>query len=93
MGAFDNAEDFARVDVIAMAGRSWRPMGTAKVWIDLGTSDPFYLSGADSLLVSTLRSHGQKVIYHTSPGGHAGAYSNRHVGQYMKFYANALADC
>jgi enterochelin esterase-like enzyme len=91
MGAFDDAEDFTLNDVIAMAGRRSRPFGRAKVWIDVGTSDPFY--SADTMLTGVLRAHGQKVIYHSWPGGHSGGYWNAHAGQYMRFYANALAHC
>jgi len=39
-GAFDDAEDFARHDVVD-AARAGRPFGRTPVWIDAGASDPF----------------------------------------------------
>ena len=39
-GAFDNAEDFARHDVIG-AARIGKPLGQGPVWLDAGESGPF----------------------------------------------------
>jgi len=91
LGAFDDAEDFARVDVMAMAKRSRTPFGSSKVWIDVGTADSFYKY--DKQLALGLRRDRQQVTYHFWPGGHGGTYWSRHIAQYMKFYANALAHC
>ena len=90
-GAFDDAKDFARNDVIGMAARESKPLGKTQVWIDAGGQDPFFSS--DSELVRVLREHRQKVTFHTWPGSHSGAYWNKHAGQYLRFYADALAAC
>jgi S-formylglutathione hydrolase FrmB len=91
LGAFDDAADFARNDVIDMAGSRSQPLGKMRVWIDVGNWDPFFSS--DSELARVLREHGQKVTFHVWPGSHSGAYWNKHVGQYLRFYADALAAC
>lgn len=90
-GAFDNAADFRRNDVIAMAASRSKPLGKARVWIDGGDRDPFFSS--DRELARVLLEHGQKVSYHTWPGSHSGAYWNKHAAAYLRFYANALAAC
>ena len=89
-GAFDDAQDFARHDVIA-AARTGALSHGIPVWIDVGTLDPF--RSADTLLASLLRAHGQHVQFHVWPGGHDGAYWESHWSSYLAFYANALANC
>jgi len=89
-GAFDEAADFARHDVIA-AARAGPLAGGVPVWIDVGTQDPF--RSADTLLASLLRAHGQPVTFHLWPGGHDDAYWNSHWSAYLAFYATALARC
>lgn len=91
-GAFDSAEDFARNNVMEMASSRPTPLGrNTRVWLDVGDQDPF--ASADTELVRVLREHGQKVVFHTWPGSHSGTYWNKHVAQYLRFYANALAAC
>jgi S-formylglutathione hydrolase FrmB len=89
-GAFDDAEDFARHDVIAAAraGDPYRGMAT---WIDVGTLDPF--RSADTTLAQELRADGQAVQFHVWPGSHELAYWDSHWGDYLRFYATALASC
>lgn len=89
-GAFDDAEDFARHDVIASAraGHSYR---RSAVWIDVGTRDPF--RAADTRLVQALRAAGHPVQFHVWPGSHDQSYWDRHWGSYLPFYAAALASC
>ena len=89
-GAFDDAADFARHDVIA-AARAGSLAGGVAAWIDVGTQDPF--RSADTLLASLLRAHGQPVSFHVWPGGHDSAYWNSHWSSYLGFYATALARC
>ena len=89
-GAFDDAADFARHDVIAVA-RTGTLAGSMPVWIDVGTQDPF--RSADTLLAGVLRAHGQPLAFHVWPGGHDGAYWNSHWASYLTFYATALARC
>ncbi len=91
-GAFDDAADFARNDVIGMASSRSAPLGrSTRVWIDVGNQDPF--ASADAELVRVLREHGQKVTFHTWPGAHSGSYWNKHVAAYLRFYAASLAAC
>lgn len=89
-GAFDDAEDFARNDVLA-AARVRDPYRGSAVWIDVGTADPF--RAADSRLVTELRRDGQRVQFHVWPGGHEESYWSSHWGSYLGFYAAALAHC
>ena len=91
-GAFDDAADFARNDVIGMASSRSAPLGrNTRVWIDVGNQDPF--ASADSELARILREHGQKVTFHSWPGAHSGSYWNKHVAAYLRFYAASLAAC
>ena len=89
-GAFDNAQDFARHDVIA-AARAGNPYKGMAVWIDVGTDDPF--RAADTALAQILRADGSPVQFHVWPGGHDLGYWNSHWNSYLRFYATALADC
>jgi hypothetical protein len=76
-GAFDNAEDFARSDVIAAARRR-NPYPGLAVWLDVGTQDPF--RAADTTLAEILRADGSPVQFHV--------WRNN-----LQFYATALANC
>ncbi len=90
-GAFDNAEDFARHDVIQAAMASPDPYPGARLWIDVGSEDPF--RSADTTFARTLQSKGLDVEFHAWPGGHDATYWNSHWGSYLDFYAGALAHC
>ena len=75
-GAFDNAEDFARHDLIRHP-----PTYRAPVWMDIGSEDPFF--AADTALARKLG-----VKLRVWPGvGHEGW--SRHMAQYLRFYADA----
>jgi S-formylglutathione hydrolase FrmB len=89
-GAFDDAEDFARHDVIA-AARAGDPYPGTAVWLDVGTQDPF--RAADTALAAALRADGHPVQFHVWPGGHDAGYWNSHWSSYLGFYAAALAGC
>lgn len=89
-GAFDDAQDFSRNDVIASA-RAGDPYRGIAVWIDAGTLDPF--RAADTRLAEELRRDGQRVQFHVWPGGHEGSYWDSHWASYLRFYADALALC
>ena len=86
-GAFDNAADFARNDVVALARANGRaPWGKAQLWLDGGTGDPFR---------SANESFGAALhlgVRHW-PGGHDSSYWSAHYGAYLAFYAHALARC
>jgi S-formylglutathione hydrolase FrmB len=87
-GAFDDAEDFARHDVIASAQANPDAFGRTRVWLDAGDEDPF--RPGDEALTRALRG---RVTTHTWPGGHDGDYWNAHWPDYARFYARALASC
>lgn len=89
-GAFDDAEDFARHDVIA-AARARDPYPGMAVWIDVGNEDPF--RAADTALAQLLRADGSPVQFHVWSGSHDLGYWNSHWGSYLRFYATALAGC
>jgi S-formylglutathione hydrolase FrmB len=89
-GAFDDAADFARHDVLA-AAKATDPYRGMAVWIDVGTLDPF--RAADTQLAQELEADGQHVQFHVWPGAHSQDYWQAHWGQYLRFYADALASC
>ena len=82
-GAFDDAEDFGRHDLLRLA-RS-RRLYTEPVWIDVGRSDPF--APADRALTSELRDHGTGVVLHLHNGG------AERMPTYLRWYAARLARC
>lgn len=90
-GAFDDAEDFARHDVIAEARRDASPWRGIPLWLDGGEEDPF--RAADDAFAAALRAGGDDVRRVTWPGDHTRSYWNRHIGAYLRFYADALAGC
>jgi S-formylglutathione hydrolase FrmB len=79
-GAFDDAEDYARNDIFAVAGN----LRHIPVWLDNGDRDPFL--AADAQLARALH-----VRQHVWPGGHTGSYWHAHMAQYLRFYADACA--
>ena len=85
-GAFDDAEDFARHDLFAAARRG-NPYGKTRVWMDVGTADPF--RSADTSFAGLLRSHGARARFHIWSGSHGPTYWRAHVGGYLRFYADA----
>jgi enterochelin esterase-like enzyme len=76
-GAFDDAADWARHDLIGHP-----PHYNAPVWIDVGTDDPFH--DADVALAREIHAR-----LHVWPGGHDGSYWRAHMAQYLRFYADA----
>jgi S-formylglutathione hydrolase FrmB len=90
-GAFDDATDFARHDVIGVARRDPRAFGGTRLWLDAGTADPF--DPGDRAFVGALRAGGVPIAVHHWPGGHEGSYWRAHWNAYLRFYASALARC
>ena len=84
-GAFDDAADFRRNDLLSVAKR--RAVYGSRVWIDAGTDDPF--RAADAVLARRLQEQDEQVVLHVWPGGHDNAYWRRHMGQYLRFYADS----
>jgi S-formylglutathione hydrolase FrmB len=89
-GAFDDAADFKRNDMIALARRS-NPYGRTPLWIDVGRTDPF--ASSDTALARELRAHHAHVRFTLAAGGHDSDYWSAHWPSYMRFYARALARC
>jgi S-formylglutathione hydrolase FrmB len=86
-GAFDDAADFARNDVVGLArSRGRAPWGRARLWLDGGTADPFR-AGGDALAAAL------GIRIHHPAGGHDGHYWRAHYARYLRFYAAALAAC
>lgn len=85
-GAFDDAADFARNNLLAITAADPHVYGRAHLWLDGGDQDPFHV--ADEILAAHLG-----IRMHVWPGGHDYAYWNAHWGSYLRFYASALADC
>ena len=91
-GAFDDAEDFARNDVVTAAKTNPAPFTSQPDWIDAGAQDPFQLG--DQAFAAALKEAGaDATIELTRPGGHDSDYWNAHWAEYMRFYADALARC
>ncbi|MFN2617601.1 MAG: alpha/beta hydrolase [Thermoleophilaceae bacterium] len=90
-GAFDDAQDFARNDVIATARSQPRRLAGRPLWLDAGLSDPF--DPGDRAFVEALRAAGVPIEVHRWPGGHDRSYWHRHWADYLRFYARALARC
>lgn len=89
-GAFDDAADFARHDLLGAAARG-NPFGATPVWLDVGREDPF--RSADLTLARSLRRHRAHVSMTVWPGGHGSAYWRAHWGSYLAFYTRALKHC
>jgi S-formylglutathione hydrolase FrmB len=86
-GAFDDAEDFERNDVIALVRRDPHLYRGARIWIDVGTDDPF--RSADTELARLL----PQARFHLWRGGHEISWLDDHAVEILRFYANALRDC
>jgi S-formylglutathione hydrolase FrmB len=85
-GAFDDAADFGRHDVITAARANPREYGRAALWLDGGDADPFH--PGDEALAAALGIH-----MHVWPGAHSSTYWRSHYRAYLRFYAGALARC
>jgi S-formylglutathione hydrolase FrmB len=90
-GAFDDAADFSRNDVVGMVRGNSGAFTGMRVWNDYGDEDPFRVY--DEGFVNYLRGDGVDLSAHTSPGGHVTSYWNAHWAAYLRFYANSLASC
>jgi len=90
-GAFDDAEDFERNDVIAMVRNDPEAFAGIPIWNDAGREDPFLIS--DVALDEALEEEGADLTSHTWSGGHDLDYWDSHWGAYLRFYAGALARC
>jgi len=84
-GAFDNAEDFARHDLLHFA-RVQR-LYDVPVYLDVGRDDSF--AAADEALARELRAKGTRVELDVHGGGHSG-WSGR-MAAYLRFYSRACS--
>lgn len=86
-GSFDSVSDFTAHNLIGwVASHGAHAFGRARLWLDGGNQDPFHV--ADETLARELRIH-----MHVWLGGHFPSYWNAHIGDYLGFYARALAAC
>jgi S-formylglutathione hydrolase FrmB len=90
-GAFDDAADFDRNDIIAAAKLSPNPYRGTRLWLDAGSDDPF-LAG-DRAFEDALRAGGLDPVVRDGPGGHDSEYWNGNWREYLGFYARALNKC
>lgn len=90
-GAFDDAQDFARNDVVGAARSDPGAFGRQPLWLDAGTEDPF--DAGDRAFVAAIRASGGRIEVHRSPGSHEGSYWSRNFPRYLRFYGRALANC
>jgi S-formylglutathione hydrolase FrmB len=90
-GAFDNAEDFLRNNVIGAARSGGDAYRDTSLWLDVGSEDPF--RSADAEFAGLLRADGLNVRFHIWPGRHEHSYWDSHWRSYLHFYASALASC
>jgi S-formylglutathione hydrolase FrmB len=90
-GAFDDAEDFERNDVIGTVRADPGAFGPIPIWNDFGSEDPFLIG--DVAFDEALEVGGADLTAHEWHGGHERSYWDRHWKQYLRFYAKALADC
>jgi S-formylglutathione hydrolase FrmB len=90
-GAFEDAEDFERNDVVAQVRANPDAFGAIPIWNDFGSEDPFrvYDEGFDEALAAG----SADLSVHTGPGGHETSYWDPHWPAYLRFYADALANC
>ena len=91
-GAFDDAADFGRHDIVRVARR--RPSvfrRTRHLWLDIGRSDPF-IPGANAF-AAALRAGEVPVSVRRPSGGHDHDYWRSQWPSYVRFYARALQDC
>jgi len=90
-GAFDDAEDFERNDVIGTVRDDPGAFGPIPIWNDYGDEDPFLIG--DVAFDEALEAGGADLTEHEWHGGHEQSYWDRHWRSYLGFYATALAEC
>jgi len=90
-GAFDDAADFERNDVVGAVQDDPEAFGDTHLWIDYGDEDPFRVY--DEGFVSALEADNADLTAHSWPGAHEGGYWNSHWPAYQRFYIDALEDC
>jgi S-formylglutathione hydrolase FrmB len=90
-GAFDDAADFERNDVVGTIREDPDAFGEAKVWNDYGSEDDFRVY--DEGFVLAIASSNTDFVTHSWPGAHESSYWNAHWLDYQRFYSKALRGC
>lgn len=91
-GAFDDAADFARNDLVGTAQSKPGRFAGPRLWLDAGQADPF--QPGDRAFVGALRANHVPIKAHLRwQGGHDHSYWQQHWPAYLAFYARALANC
>jgi len=90
-GAFDNAADFERNDVVEAVQTDADAFGDTWIWNDYGTEDPFRVYNEG--FVDALEADDAHLSTHSWPGGHEGGYWDAHWPAYQRFYVDALNHC
>ncbi|MGA7435564.1 MAG: alpha/beta hydrolase-fold protein [Solirubrobacterales bacterium] len=91
-GAFDDADDFARNDVLSAARNDPAAFSGIPIWLDAGTKDPF-VPGVSEMDAALTSAGADLTTNGAWRGGHDEAYWNAHWADYMEFYAGELAGC
>ncbi|HTU14058.1 MAG TPA: alpha/beta hydrolase-fold protein [Solirubrobacterales bacterium] len=91
-GAFDDAADFDRNDVISTAREDPGAFAGTPVWLDAGRRDPF-VPGVGAMNEALTASGADLTVKSGWRGGHDDRYWNAHWADYLRFYATALAAC
>jgi S-formylglutathione hydrolase FrmB len=78
-GAFDDAEDFSRHDVMHLQYAYRGPL-----WIDVGEGDPFRSADVEF-------AHTHHARLHVWSGSHEWSYWNSHWDDYLRFYVHSCA--
>ena len=89
-GAFDDAADFARHDLLRVAVAGEYP-DVGPIRIDVGSDDP--QRAEVQRLAAALKAGGRSVDYHEPAGQSSVALWRQNSGNLLRFYATALASC
>ena len=89
-GAFDDAVDFSRHDLLKLAEQGRYP-DVGPIRIDIGSDDP-QLPVVKSL-VDALKAEGRSVNYHELAGRSTVGLWRTNSGNLLRFYAKALRSC
>ena len=90
-GAFDDAEDFERHDLIEAVRKDPGAFDSIPVWNDAGVADPFLISNV--AFTEALEADGADLTAQIWPGAHDQFYWDEHWDEYLRFYARSLAAC
>jgi S-formylglutathione hydrolase FrmB len=80
--------EFASKDPVSLA-RTLNTLASLQIWIDIGQDDMWLPSVL--ILHDILRERGIPHLWNLLPGTHLWAYWTDHMGDYLRFYSQALA--